>query len=140
MYYAATCFSAHLDDGPVTPLANWFQAIGREAILLIREVEVFDLHDSQLLLWSPAEAERASTKESVYYNIEYRDLAKDWLPHCWQFGGFAKDAVAYVRALQCALESMGLDMKMRHGSYKGVDGEEYAGYSLRFVITESMGK
>lgn len=138
MSYAATCFSAHLDDGPIAPLATWFQSIGRDAILLIREVEVFDLHDSQLVLWSPAEAERKAAEESVYYNIEYRDLATDWLPHCMQFRGFASGVVSYVRTLQGMLESLGLQMKMRWGSYRGVDGEEYAGYSLRFVITEAM--
>ena len=44
MYLALTSFNAHLDDGPATPLANWLRTIGPERCLLLRDVNIWDLH------------------------------------------------------------------------------------------------
>ncbi|KAK5703961.1 hypothetical protein LTR97_002974 [Elasticomyces elasticus] len=44
MYYSLARFNAHLDDGPTTPLARWLEVLGRNNCLLLREVNVWDMH------------------------------------------------------------------------------------------------
>ncbi|TKA50475.1 hypothetical protein B0A55_12950, partial [Friedmanniomyces simplex] len=44
MYYSLSRFNAHLDDGPLTPLARWLEVLGRDLCLLLREVNVWDMH------------------------------------------------------------------------------------------------
>lgn len=44
MYLASTPFNAHLDDRPATPLACWLRTIGPDLCLLLREVNIWDLH------------------------------------------------------------------------------------------------
>lgn len=44
MYLDLTSFNAHLDDGPATPLAQWLQTMGSAACLLLREVNIWDMH------------------------------------------------------------------------------------------------
>lgn len=44
MYLALTPFNAHLDDGPTLPLARWLKTIGPDLCLLLREVNIWDLH------------------------------------------------------------------------------------------------
>lgn len=44
MYLSLTPFNAHLDDGPATPLARWLESIGPEQCLLLREVNIWDMH------------------------------------------------------------------------------------------------
>lgn len=44
MYLGLTPFNAHLDDLPAMPLANWLRTIGAEKCLLLREVNIWDIH------------------------------------------------------------------------------------------------
>ena len=44
MYLSLTPFNAHLDDGPTLPLARWLKTIGPDLCLLLREVNIWDLH------------------------------------------------------------------------------------------------
>ncbi|KAK4898469.1 hypothetical protein LTR27_004066 [Elasticomyces elasticus] len=44
MYYSLARFNAHLDDGPTAPLARWLEVLGRDNCLLLREVNVWDMH------------------------------------------------------------------------------------------------
>lgn len=44
MYLSMNVFNAHLEDGPVKPLATWLYTLGRERCLLLREVNIWDLH------------------------------------------------------------------------------------------------
>lgn len=44
MYLSLTPFNAHLDDRPAIPLARWLRTIGPELCLLLREVNIWDLH------------------------------------------------------------------------------------------------
>lgn len=41
MFYSSSRFNAHLDDGPSTPLAAWFRALGPEIVQNIHEVNVW---------------------------------------------------------------------------------------------------
>lgn len=41
LYYSMTCFNAHLQDGPPTPLVGWMRRIGPELVLGVREVNVW---------------------------------------------------------------------------------------------------
>lgn len=44
MYLGLTPFNAHLDDLPAMPLAHWLRTIGAEKCLLLREVNIWDIH------------------------------------------------------------------------------------------------
>lgn len=44
MYLSLTPFNSHLDDRPATPLAHWLRGIGLNLCLLLREVNIWDLH------------------------------------------------------------------------------------------------
>lgn len=140
MYYSQARFSAHLDDGPTTPLVRWFQAIGRQAVLLIPEIEVFDLHDSQLVLWSPGKAEveeNAERKEMTPAKkgrVEYRAIDTQFLLH---LGEVEHHNVGHVASLHRALREMGLDMRMRHYLFAREDGSEGSWFDMKFVITEA---
>lgn len=51
MYFSSIKFNAHLDDGPITPLAQWLKAIGRTQCEALREVNVWDMHMLQGTLY-----------------------------------------------------------------------------------------
>ena len=44
MYLSLTPFNSHLDDRPATPLAHWLRGIGPDLCVLLREVNIWDLH------------------------------------------------------------------------------------------------
>ncbi|KAF2722187.1 hypothetical protein K431DRAFT_284131 [Polychaeton citri CBS 116435] len=52
MFYTHTRFNAHLDDRPPAPLLSWLKVIGLHSCLLIRELNIWGLHDVCLTLHS----------------------------------------------------------------------------------------
>lgn len=128
MYLANTRFSAHLDDGPITPLIRWFEAIGPQAIALLPQVAVFDLHDSQLELLSQLEAERRRGEPDGWGGI-YQPINTGTMRY------ISVDAVKYVKPLQHALKRLGLDLRM-HGFTPYEDQLELR--DLVFVIMEAV--
>lgn len=129
MYLANTRFSAHLDDGPITPLIRWFEAIGPEAIALLPQVAVFDLHDSQLELLSRLGAEMRQAGEADGWSWIYQPINADTMGHV------SVDAVKYVKPLQDALKKLGLDLRM-HGFIRCQGQSELR--DLVFVIMEAL--
>lgn len=41
MYFGRTRFNAHLDDGPMTPLARLLQALDPELVLAVEEINIW---------------------------------------------------------------------------------------------------
>jgi len=132
MYYTQTRFSAHLDDGPISPLITWFRAIGPEACLLIQAINIFDMHNHMLSLWSVGTAEEAMAEPSRK-DVECRATDVGKLDKI----NIGFNAGRYVLQLQPALKDMGLDLRQGYVVYTGNGKEEFNGYCSWFVITEA---
>lgn len=131
IYYTQARFSAHLNDGPISPLIDWYRAIGPQACLLIPEINVFDMHNHMLSLWSVGMA------EEVIANPARRDVSY----RVTDVGRLDKNNVRfnagqYVIQLQPALKEMGLDLRQGYEIYSGNGKEEFNGYCSWFVIVE----
>lgn len=100
MYLSLTSFNAHLDDGPVTPLATWLTTIGPARCLLLHELSVWDLHMLNGTLCGMEETERmlrCGGKDGEVFVL--RSVGK--LYHLWNW---------WLTELVIALRLMGLGL------------------------------
>lgn len=102
MYYSIARLNAHLDDRPATPLAQCLKRFGREHCLLLREVNVWDMHMLNATLHGE-EATRGllarTTLEGEHHVLR-------------PIGSWLLDRGWYLKDLIVALHEMGLWLQM----------------------------
>ncbi|KAK3113342.1 hypothetical protein LTR53_009464 [Teratosphaeriaceae sp. CCFEE 6253] len=101
LYYTLARFNAHLDDGPATPLAHWFTILGRENVLLLREVNVWDMHMLNATLHGADSTARllgSLTDEGKRYVLQ-------------PTGSWLLNRGWYLKELVVALHPMGLEIR-----------------------------
>jgi hypothetical protein len=100
MYLSLTAFNAHLNDGPITPLADWLKAIGREQCLLLCNLNIWDMHMLNGTLHGTEAAQRLLKAGDDYGRLYVlRPLGRQLFHRSW----FLKDVII-------ALQSMGLSL------------------------------
>ncbi|KAK4569513.1 hypothetical protein LTR86_003276 [Recurvomyces mirabilis] len=108
MYYSLTCFNAHLDDGPATPLAKWLSDLGREKCLLLREVNVWDMHMLNATLHGRESTEAMSRHGTVLDGVRKQYVLHP--PGSWLMnqGWYLKDIVVALHAMDLELLNLAI--------------------------------
>ena len=105
MYYSMTRFNAHLDDGPATRLCDWLKTLGSEQCLLLREVNMWDLHN----LVATFHGRQASKEKLLSRELEdgekYALDTEDDMPVGTRPGSIHEDVTLAFRAIGLDLRS-----------------------------------
>lgn len=107
MFYALARFNAHLDDGPADPLARWLKTLGADRCVLLRELNVWDLHMLNATLYGEETAQEILRRgpEGVGEERGKRRYVLRPTPAQWLLGrGW------YLSKIVIALYSMGLEV------------------------------
>ena len=130
MFLSLTSFNAHLDDGPVTPVARWLRAIGPDRCLLLHELNIWDLHMLNAILHGTETTHRMlkeGTEEGETYVL--RPVGRQVFHSSW----YLKDIILPLQAIGIGLERFcivqeGKDVKQtshfaltRLGHFNGLD-------------------
>jgi len=100
MFFTMTRFNAHLDDGPAAPLAHWLRALGAEVVLLINQINLWDLHDLNATLYGEEATQRmmtAATGDDEAYFLR-------------PIGNLVLGQEMYLRDVILALQSIDLEL------------------------------
>lgn len=119
MYYSLARLNAHLDDMPATPLAQCMKNFGREHCLLLREVNVWDMHMLNATLHGEEATRGLLARPRV--DGEYYVLRP--------IGSWLLDRGWYLKDLIIALHEMGLALQMFC-----LDGREELRLTSKFAI------
>ncbi|KAK4508788.1 hypothetical protein PRZ48_002527 [Zasmidium cellare] len=71
LYFSLTSFNAHLDDGPPTPLIKWMKTMGPEAVLRVKEINIWDMHMLNATLHGTAATNRLLARGTKYDGKPY---------------------------------------------------------------------
>ena len=101
MYLSATLFNAHLDDLPALPLARWLSTIGPDLCLLLRDIQIWDIHMLNGTLHgseTSREMLRDGTKDGEVFVLQ--SLGRQVFHKSW----YLKDIVLHLQAIGIGLE------------------------------------
>ena len=140
MYLALTSYNAHLDDGPATPLAQWLLTLGVERCLLLREVNIWDLHMLNGTLHGVEATQRVlseTTDEGKPYIL--RPVGRQVFNKSW-----------YLKDIVLAFQSIGLGLarfcivqegdKLKQTSHFAImPTSDFGGVESGFAIAEELG-
>ena len=140
MYLALTRFNAHLDDGPATPLARWLKMIGPDLSLLLREVNIWDMHMLNGTLHGTETTQQAlqdGTEDDEAYVL--RPVGRQVFHRSW-----------YLKDIILALQSIGLGLarlcivqdedKLKQTSHFAImPSSELSGVESGFALAEEFG-
>ena len=140
MYLALTCFNAHLDDGPATPLANWLRTIGAEKCLLLRDVNIWDMHMLNGTLHGIDTTQRmlrTGSKEGETYVL--RAVGRQLFHRSW----YLKDIILPLQSIGVGLERFcivqdGQDLKQT-SSFALVPALGLTGVQNSIALAEEFG-
>lgn len=98
MFYSLTRFNAHLDDGPSTPLLRWVRGLDPQLLLVINELNIWDLHDLKGTLYGEDRAQALLMEGPQDVGKKYvLQPVSDWI---FAQHGFQKTLKEVIVALQ----------------------------------------
>jgi len=101
MYLSLTPFNSHLDDQPATPLAHWLRGIGPDLCLLLREVNIWDLHMLNGVLHGLKSTQRKLQKGSASGEpFVLRPVGREVFHSSW----YLKDIIVALQSIGIGLE------------------------------------
>jgi hypothetical protein len=101
LYYSLAKLNAHLDDGPSTPVAKWLKKIGPKNVLLLNEINVWDLHMKNATIYGHESTQRllnSCPADGKKYSLQ-------------PTGTWLMNQGWYLKAVVIALHSMGLELR-----------------------------